>query len=323
MAENDNDHLVVAFYVNAAAARAAAEDLKEWDKKNDEVKLGAIGVITLNPHSGEVEVEEIGQRNTKKGALWGTAIGAGLGILTAGIALIPGMIVGGAMGAGAGALDHKNLGMTDEDVHELAQHLKHGGAALGVMCDDFEIAATKAKMLAEGGRAAAYDIEKEAARTVEMMAMAQQEASSAVDAAVGESGAVVDLLDLIGVDEAEMALLRESGADKASSLLAMAATPAGRSELADETGIADETILLGVKKMDLMRIEGVGPVYAELLLASGVETVPDLARRNPANLTAKMAEVNEKAHIAEALPSEEQAASWVAAANDLPRVIEY
>jgi predicted flap endonuclease-1-like 5' DNA nuclease len=94
-------------------------------------------------------------------------------------------------------------------------------------------------------------------------------------------------------------------------------------ELAEETGIAEESILTAVKKMDLMRIDGVGQVYAELLHASGVETVPDLARRNASNLAAKMVEVNEKEEIAEALPSEEEVAGWIGQANDLPRVIEY
>jgi predicted flap endonuclease-1-like 5' DNA nuclease len=75
--------------------------------------------------------------------------------------------------------------------------------------------------------------------------------------------------------------------------------------------------------MDLMRIDGVGVDYSQLLMASGVETVPDLARRNPANLTEKMAEVNTTAAIVADLPSEEMVASWVDQAKDLPRVIEY
>jgi uncharacterized membrane protein/predicted flap endonuclease-1-like 5' DNA nuclease len=322
MAENNNDKLVIAYYVNTAAARAAAEDLKQWDKENDDVKLGAIGIITLDTHSGEVEVEEVGQRNTRKGALWGTAIGAGLGILTAGLALIPGMLIGAAVGAGAGALDHKNLGMSDEDITKLAEHLKHGGAALGVMCDDFEVAATKAKMLAEGGQSTAYDLEKAAAQTVAVMAANQKRASEAVDVAVGAEGvdAVFVALD---VDEDERAALSETGLDKPSSLLVMGATPQGRRELADETGIDEETVLSGVKKMDLMRIDGVGVVFSQLLMAAGVETVPDLARRNPANLAEKMAEVNATAAIVTDLPSEEMVTSWVNQAKDLPRVIEY
>lgn len=322
MAENNNDKLVVAYYVNSAAARAAAEDLKKWDHDNDDVKLGAIGIITLDEHSGEVQVEEIGQRNTKKGALWGTAIGAGLGILTAGIALIPGMIVGAALGAGAGALDHKNLGMTDEDVHDLAAHLKHGGAALGVMCDDFEVEVTKTKMLAEGGQAAGYDVEVAAAETLAMMAAGQKAASEAVDTAVGDEGTAA-VLAALGVTADEMTALTKAGLDKPSALLAMGATPQGRKELAGETGFDEETVLAGVKKMDLMRVNGVGPAYAELLHASGVETVPDLARRNAENLAAKMAEVNAAAGVVESLPSEEVVGDWVNQAKDLPRVIEY
>lgn len=324
MAENNNDKLVLAYYVNPAAAEAAADDLKAWDKDNDDIKLGAIGIITLNPDTGEIEVDEIGARHTKRGALWGTAIGAGLGILTAGIALIPGMIIGAALGGGAGALNHKSLGMTDEDVSNLAEHLKHGGAALGVMCDDFEVAATKAKMLQEGGRTEHFTLDDKTAVEIYTMAGAQAEASAAVDAAMGgDEEAAAQVLAVIGVDDDEAAKLSDAGLTKPSALLEMGSTAEGRKNIADETGIAEETILLGVKKMDLMRIDGVGKVYAELLHASGVETVPDLARRNSTNLTVKMTEVNEKEEIAEALPSDEEVAGWVKEAKDLPRVISY
>ncbi len=346
MAENKNDKLVVAYYVNAAAAEAAADDLKQWDDDNKDVKLGAIGIITIDEHSGEVRVDEIGQRNTKKGALWGTAIGAGLGILTAGIALIPGMIIGAALGAGAGALDHKSLGMSDEDVHDLAAHLKGGGAALGVMCDDFEMAAVSAKMAEVGGKTGEYVLEAEAATAVDVYVEAQKSASSAVDAAVDEAaGAVAEAkravsVDLPDVDEAtaaavssvaaatglgavQAAKLNSAGVEKASALLEQGASPAGRKALAEASGIDEEAILVAVKRMDLMRVNGVGVVYATLLNVSGVETVPDLARRNAANLAEKMAEVNETAAVAEDLPSEEMVTDWVGQAKDLPRVIEY
>jgi uncharacterized membrane protein/predicted flap endonuclease-1-like 5' DNA nuclease len=321
---NDNDRLVVAYYVNAAAAEAAAEDLKDWDKADDDIKLGAIGIITLNPHNGEVEVREIGQRNTKRGALWGTAIGAGLGILTAGIALIPGMLAGAAIGGGLGTLNHKSLGMTDEDVANLAAHLKHGGAALGVMCDDFEVAATTAKLVEEGGRTESYEVAQETAEAVTEAAEAQRAASKVVDEVASEVGeGAVAVASVTGLAAHEAAKFGDAGVDKASSLLEMGATPEGRKSLAEETGIAEETILLGVKKLDLMRVKGVGVVYAELLHASGVETVPDLGRRNPANLTATMVEVNASEAIAEDLPGEIMVADWVNQAQALPRVIEY
>ena len=43
---------------------------------------------------------------------------------------------------------------------------------------------------------------------------------------------------------------------------------------------------------DMMRVSGVGPQFAELLEASGVDTVKELRNRNAANLAAKMKEVN-------------------------------
>ncbi len=43
---------------------------------------------------------------------------------------------------------------------------------------------------------------------------------------------------------------------------------------------------------DLYRIKGIGKEYAELLEAAGVDTVPELAQRAPANLLEKMAAAN-------------------------------
>lgn len=321
---NDNDVLVIAYYADAAAAEAAAEELKNWDKADEDIKLGAIGVITLDEDSGQLQVDEIGQRNTKSGALWGTAIGAGLGLITGGIGLIPGMALGAALGGGAGALDHMSLGMSDADVRVLTENLQNSGAALGVMCDDFEVAATEAKLVVGGGTTTFYNVPGGTAEALAAAAVAQAEASAAVDASVtGEVDGLGVVAAVTGVTAEEATRLGDAGVEKASSLLEMGATPQGRAELAAATGIDEETILKGVKKMDLMRIDGVGVVYADLLHSAGVETVPDLARRNSANLTAKMVEVNEIANIAEELPGEDEVADWVNQAKDLPRMIEY
>jgi uncharacterized membrane protein len=305
MAKNDNDRLAIAYYVNSAAAKAAAEDLMDWDKKNDDVDLGAIGIITVNPSNGEIKVDEIGERSTKHGALWGTAIGAGLAILSGGLALIPGLIGGAAIGGGLGYLNHKSLGMSDDDVAKLAEHLKMGGAALGVMCDDFEVAATTARMVQEGGQTEFYELAEEAKKAVEDAVQEQQEEE------VVEVVEVVTLADLLEVD------------DEGPSLLEVGSTPHGRSELEDYTGVDSETILMAVEKQDLKRIGGIGNVYADLLHASGVATVPDLARRNAANLAAKMSEVNDIEHIAEDVPDEATVAAWIDQAGHLERVIEY
>lgn len=339
--ENENDILVIAYYANAEAAEAAAEDLKGWDKANDDIKLGAIGVITLDEDKGGLHVDEIGQRNVKKGALWGTAIGAGLGLITGGIGMIPGMAIGAALGGGAGALDHMGIGMSDQDVAVLKENLKDGGVALGVMCDQFEVAETEGKLIAGGGKTAYYNVPGGVAEALAAAAAAQVDAGTAVDEAVAELPeariVVVDLPEAdaetvaaVGamaaasnVDADQAVSLYEAGVDKASALLAMGATPQGRSELAEATGVDEETILKAVQKMDLMRVDGVGAVFAELLQAAGVESVPDLARRNPANLNLKLADVNETAKVSDVVPSEDTLAEWIGQAKELPRMVEY
>ena len=321
---NDNDVLVIAYYADAAAAEAASAELKNWDKADDAIKLGAIGVITLDEESGQLQVDEIGQRNTKSGALWGTAIGAGLGLITGGIGLIPGMALGAALGGGAGSLDHKSLGMSDADVRVLTENLQNGGAALGVMCDDFEVAATEAKLVVGGGTTTFYNVPGGTAEALAAAAVAQAEASAAVDASVaGDVEGLDAVAEVTGVTAEEAARLSDAGVEKVSSFLEIGATPQGRAELAAATGIDEETILNGVKKMDLMRIDGVGVIYADLLHSAGVETVPDLARRNPENLAAKMAEANESAQMVAELPSSEMVADWVAQAKELPRMLYY
>lgn len=341
---NKNNHLVVAYYNNAAAAEAAANDLKEWDKANKEVKLGAYGILTLNRDNGELQVEEIGQRDTGKGALWGTAIGGALGVLTAGILLVPGMAVGAAAGAAAGSLNHKSLGMSDEDITNMAEQLRHGGAALGVMCDDFEIEATKAEMLRLGGKVEMYKLPQTTADELAAAAAAQSEAADAVDDVVSRASSAVDdaagavksaadsavdtgaaavagLAAAIGLSSGDSDKLSAAGVDKASSLLKQASTPAGRRALAAETGMDEAMIYASVKKVDLMRVKGVGHKYAALLLASGIDSTAELAQRNPANLLATMTEVNSAENIVDMLPSEDEVSGWVTQAKSLKKVI--
>jgi hypothetical protein len=46
-----------------------------------------------------------------------------------------------------------------------------------------------------------------------------------------------------------------------------------------------------------------------------VETVRELARRNPANLHEKLVQVNEQEHVVDLVPSLEQVTDWIAQAQ--------
>ncbi len=73
----------------------------------------------------------------------------------------------------------------------------------------------------------------------------------------------------------------------------------------------------------MMRINGVAGQFAELLEASGVDTVKELKHRVPANLQAKMVEVNEVKNLVNRVPNLAEVEKMVAQAKELEAVITY
>ena len=376
---NDNNVLVVAYYGSTAEAEQAADALKEWDDANDDIKLGAIAVLTLHPNTGEIQAHEVGQRETKGGTLWGTAVGAAVGLLSGGIGLIPGMLLGAGGGAAVGAMKTKSVEMDEQDRLSIANQLRNGLTGLAVMADDFEVDATMAKMIALGGQSESYRLAAETAEAVAEAALVQTAAAEAVDEATDapsdtvdellrafvwdapdadeatdeaideaadassnavdelvrafvweapevdeeETSRVVRLAAALDVSFGEAARLSAAQIDKVSTFYKQGATPEGRAALSEATGLDADTILTIEKKLDLMRIKGIGPKYAALLIVAGVATVPDLAQRNPGNLTSSLSETNEAHRVVDGLPGEHDVQNWVVQAQELPRVVVY
>jgi predicted flap endonuclease-1-like 5' DNA nuclease len=132
-----------------------------------------------------------------------------------------------------------------------------------------------------------------------------------------------DLAYVEGIGEVYAGKLKEVGVDTPQTLLERGATPAGRQELAEAAEISGKLILEWVNHVDLYRVNGVGSEYADLLEAAGVDTVVELAQRNPANLFDKLNEVNAEKDLVRKLPTLTQVEDWVAQAKNLPRVITY
>jgi predicted flap endonuclease-1-like 5' DNA nuclease len=126
-----------------------------------------------------------------------------------------------------------------------------------------------------------------------------------------------------GIGETYAEKLHNAGIATTGALLKKGATPQGRQALAEETGISDKLILEWINHADLFRIKGVGEEYADLLEEAGVDTVPELAQRNPANLHAKLREVNAAKKLVRRLPTAAQVTEWTEQAKALPRVINY
>lgn len=131
-------------------------------------------------------------------------------------------------------------------------------------------------------------------------------------------------LDIVkGIGDVYAQKLMDAGINNTDELLEICKTPAGRKRVADETGISNDLILTWTNHIDLFRINGVREQFAELLEAAGVDTVPELARRNATNLYEKMVEVNEAEKLSGRIPSVNQLTDWIEQAKKLPRVIEY
>jgi predicted flap endonuclease-1-like 5' DNA nuclease len=134
---------------------------------------------------------------------------------------------------------------------------------------------------------------------------------------------MTNLREVEGIGEQYAQKLADAGIKTTEALLKKGADPHGRKAIADATGLPLKRILGWVNRVDLFRIKGVGEEYADLLEVAGVDTVPELAQRNPGNLHQKMVEVNEEKKLVRQLPTEAKVADWVAQAKELPRKITY
>ncbi len=131
------------------------------------------------------------------------------------------------------------------------------------------------------------------------------------------------IIDIEGIGPYYTQRLSAVGITTTAKLLKQGSMPKGRYEIAHKTGISGNLILEWVNHADLYRIKGVAEEYSDLLEEAGVDTIPELAQRNPANLYAKLVEVNDQKHLVRQLPSQRQVTDWIAQAKVMPRKIHY
>ncbi len=128
--------------------------------------------------------------------------------------------------------------------------------------------------------------------------------------------------ELYGVTEEIAEKLKTEGMDDSEKLLAAVAQPADRKALAAKLNLNERSLLELGNRADLARIKGIGAVYSDLLEFAGVDTVAELAQRNPDNLYLKLMDVG-KEHSAKRLPTQTEVCDWVDQAKALGRGIFY
>jgi|1185.fasta_scaffold200865_2 hypothetical protein len=140
--------LVLALFPDELAADTAALALKESDIAHGD----AVGILALD-ESGKLKQDKVGARSVGKGA----TIGGVVAVFSAAV-LGPAVIVG----ATAGALHHKHVGLSDAEKARLTAELQSGRAAVAVMAH-FDTAPAIADRLTQlGGAPESYPLADEA-----------------------------------------------------------------------------------------------------------------------------------------------------------------
>jgi len=129
--------------------------------------------------------------------------------------------------------------------------------------------------------------------------------------------------DVEGIGPSYRDKLQNAGIKTTADFLKLCCDKKGRAEIASKTAISEKLILTWANQADLMRISGIGPQFAELLKASGVDTVKELKNRRPDNLATKMAEINSAQNLAKTSPAEKLIAGWVEAAKNTTPTITH
>ncbi len=134
---------------------------------------------------------------------------------------------------------------------------------------------------------------------------------------------IYKIIDIEGIGPAYAEKLTAAGINTDKDLLEKCAKPAGRKALAEETGISPKLILTWSNHCDLMRIDGVGPQFSELLEAAGVDTVKEFRHRKAENLQPKLEEVNNEKNLCKRVPSVTEVQKMIDQAKELEPLMEY
>jgi uncharacterized membrane protein len=159
--EMANKQLVVAFFENEDAADEAVDGMKQWDKASKEVKLGAIGIL-VKDDKGKIKTHKLGKRKTGTGAI----LGAVVGVLSGGVTVVGGAVLGGIIGA----FFHKGLGMSKDDLARFDEELDGGRAAVAILAEADEADDVSAKLAELGGEPETHEVTEEALDQVETAA---------------------------------------------------------------------------------------------------------------------------------------------------------
>jgi len=131
------------------------------------------------------------------------------------------------------------------------------------------------------------------------------------------------LKDFLGVAPEDVAKLKVIGIRTVEQMLKAGRTESERKNLAEKTGVAIDTILELVKLSDLARIPGLRKVRARLYFDAGLDTVEKIAKWDSGELIQMLTDFIKRTGLNGTAPLPKEAATSVATAKYIDKIIEY
>lgn len=122
-----------------------------------------------------------------------------------------------------------------------------------------------------------------------------------------------------GIGKTYAKKLRSIGVRQTHDLLDLCRDAEGRERLAKYLKVHTNEVARWNSMADLMRVNGIGGQFAELLEASEVQSIEELMNQKSSSLAKRMAEVNAKTPKTRSLPSADNVADWVKQAKKLQK----
>lgn len=130
------------------------------------------------------------------------------------------------------------------------------------------------------------------------------------------------LIEINSIDHKAASRLGAMGIDSTETLLRLGRSPQDRTQLAKKTLISSRRLLNWVQVADLLRINGIGCDYAELLNQVGIKTVCELAQSEPKMLRTQLDQINRRRRTVRRVPAVSRIEGWIDRASELSTLVE-
>lgn len=133
----------------------------------------------------------------------------------------------------------------------------------------------------------------------------------------------VNLKDFPDIDAKYIERLASLGIKTTKHLFDRVKTESQRAELSEKSNIPVEIIEELTKLSDLVRIVGVGPVFAQILYEAGIDNLEVFVSQSPQEILEKVQVINASKQYTKANITEKDIVYCLETASLLPQVIEY